>query len=60
MSDEAIAAALLGATEAMIRDRLVAQRAGKPSSYTDQEISAIFIALLIGLHREHSDPINAS
>jgi len=60
VSDEAIASALLGATEAMIRDRLVAQRAGKPSPYTDQEIRAIFFALLIGLRHEAPTPINAS
>ena len=60
VSDEAIASALLGATEAMIRDRLVAQRAGKPSPYSDQEIRAIFFALLTGLHRESSHQVNAS
>ena len=60
VSDEAIASALLGATEAMIRDRLVAQRAGKPSPYTDQEIRAIFFALLIGLRHETPAGINAS
>jgi len=60
VSDEAIASALLGATEAMIRDRLVAQRAGRPSPYSDQEIRAIFFALLIGLRHEAPTPINAS
>src|SRR5438067_7191443 len=60
VSDEAIASLLLGATVAMIRDRLVAQRAGKPSPYTDQEIRAIFFALLLGLRHEAPTPINAS
>jgi hypothetical protein len=39
---------------------LVAQRAGKPSPYADQEIRAIFFALLTGLRQESSGPINAS
>lgn len=60
VSDEAITSALLGAMEAMIRDRLVAQRAGRSSPYTDQEIRAIFFALLTGLRHEGSDRVNAS
>jgi AcrR family transcriptional regulator len=49
LNTNALASALLGATEAMIRDRLLAQRAGNPLPYTDQEIRAIFFALLHGL-----------
>jgi AcrR family transcriptional regulator len=48
-SDDAIASALLGATEAMIRDRLMAQRTGKASPYSDEEIGRVFLALIAGL-----------
>jgi AcrR family transcriptional regulator len=48
-SDDAIASALLGATEAMIRDRLMAQRTGKPVPYSDDEIGSVFLALIAGL-----------
>ncbi len=48
-SDDAIASALLGATEAMIRDRLIAQRTGKPAPYSDEEIGSVFLALIAGL-----------
>jgi len=51
LNDGAIASALLGATEAMIRDRLMAQRQGKESPYSDAEIRATFFALLNGLSR---------
>jgi AcrR family transcriptional regulator len=50
-SDAAIASALLGATEAMIRDRLLAKRSGKDSPYGDDEIRLVFLALLSGLGR---------
>jgi AcrR family transcriptional regulator len=49
LNDNAMASALLGAAEAMIRDRLLAQRSGNPSPFTDSEIGAIFLALLDGL-----------
>jgi AcrR family transcriptional regulator len=52
LHDDALASALLGATEAMIRDRLLAQRAGKPMPYGDQEIRAIFLALMHGLQHQ--------
>src|SRR5258708_33738168 len=48
-SDDAIASALLGATEAMIRDRLMAQRSGKASPYSDEEIGSGFLAMIGGL-----------
>ena len=54
LNDDALASALLGATEAMIRDRLLAQRAGRPLPYSDQEIRAIFFALLHGLQHQAS------
>lgn len=49
VSDEAIASALLGATEAMIRDRLIAVRSGKPDPFSDGDVRAIFDAMLSGL-----------
>jgi AcrR family transcriptional regulator len=52
LSEDAIASALLGATEAMVRDRMMAQRAGRPSPFSDEEIRAIFFALLTGLGRD--------
>ena len=54
LNDDALASALLGATESMIRDRLLAQRAGHPLPYNDQEIRAIFFALLHGLQHQAS------
>ena len=54
LNDDALASALLGATEAMIRDRLLAQRAGRALPYNDQEIRAIFFALLHGLQHQAS------
>jgi AcrR family transcriptional regulator len=51
IADQAIASALLGATEAMIRDRLMAQRAAKPSPFKDADVRAIFAAMLTGFGR---------
>src|SRR5262249_17824011 len=51
LNDDALASPLLGATEAMIRDRLLAQRSGRPVPYNDQEIRAIFLALMHGLQQ---------
>jgi len=51
LNENALASALLGATEAMIRDRLLAQRAGRENPFDDREIRAIFFALLQGLHQ---------
>jgi AcrR family transcriptional regulator len=51
LSDEAMASAILGATEGMIRDRLMAQRAGKEDPFSIAEIRAIFLAFLTGLHQ---------
>ena len=56
LSDNGVASALLGATEAMIRDRLLAQRAGREVPYTDQEIRAVFFALLHGLQHQVGSP----
>ena len=49
VSDEAIASALIGATEAMIRDRLLAVRAGLRDPFNDADMRAIFGVLLEGL-----------
>jgi len=46
LNDFAMASALLGATEAMIRDRLMARE-----SFSDEELRAIFSAMLEGFHR---------
>jgi AcrR family transcriptional regulator len=51
LNDEALASALFGAAESMIRDRLVAQRCGKPSPFSDEELRAIFFAFLDGAAR---------
>ena len=39
-------------TEAMIRDRLMAQRAGLPSPFPDAGVRAILASMLSGLGRE--------
>ena len=49
LDDLAIASAILGATEAMTRDRVVAQRNGEPQPFSDEAIVAVFESLLRGL-----------
>lgn len=49
LSDDAMASAILGATEGMIRDRLMAQRAGNEDLFSIAQIQAVFLALLTGL-----------
>lgn len=49
INDIAAASALLGATEAMIRDRLMAQRAGKEIPISDDDVRAVFFAFLDGI-----------
>jgi len=49
VSEYAVASALLGATEAMIRDRLMAERGGKPEPFALDDVRAIFFAILTGL-----------
>lgn len=56
LSDAAMSSALLGATESMIRDRLIAQRSGKESPFTNEEIRAIFFSILSGLGRHAPSP----
>jgi AcrR family transcriptional regulator len=50
-NDEALAVALMGAVEALIRERLVTHRANQPDPYNDTEIKAVFQALVSGLSR---------
>lgn len=45
----ALASALMGASEGMIRDRLVAERSGKPNPFTDAEIKLVFDTLLMAV-----------
>jgi AcrR family transcriptional regulator len=45
----AVASALIGAAEGMIRERLIAQRAGRPSPYSDGEMASVFAAMLSGV-----------
>ena len=45
----AVAAALIGAAEGLIRDRLICERAGKPMPYSEADMSAVFTAMLTGL-----------
>jgi len=47
--DEALAIALIGAAEALLRERLIARRAKQPDPFTDEELKAVFLALLSGL-----------
>jgi AcrR family transcriptional regulator len=56
LNDAAAASALMGAAEGMMRDRLIAQRIGKPNPYSEKEISAIFTAMLQGLIKQRSEP----
>jgi AcrR family transcriptional regulator len=51
LSDDAMASAILGATEGMIRDRLMAHRAGKEAPFSIVEIRAVFLAFLAGLRQ---------
>jgi len=49
LQETAAASALIGATEAMIRDRLIAQRVGKDSPFTDDDVRSIVFAFLDGM-----------
>lgn len=49
LNDQALAAALLGLAESMIRERLIAERTGQPSPFTDEEIGAVFNAFMDGV-----------
>jgi AcrR family transcriptional regulator len=47
--EAAIESAVIGAAEGMIRDRLLAQRSGKPNPFSDEEIRRVFAAVLEGM-----------
>ncbi len=49
LADNALSSALLGAAENMIRDRVMAERGGKPDPFTNEEIGQVFSALLHGV-----------
>ena len=49
-SEEALAIALMGAVEALLRERLIARRANRPDPFTDDELKAVFAGLVSGLH----------
>ncbi len=48
-SDAAIASALRGAAEGMIRDRIIAHRSGMIRPFSEREIQRVFAAMLEGL-----------
>jgi AcrR family transcriptional regulator len=50
-NDEALAIALIGAAEALLRERLLARRANQPDPFNDDELKAVFLALLSGLSK---------
>jgi TetR/AcrR family fatty acid metabolism transcriptional regulator len=56
LDDTAVASALLGAAEAMIRDRILAERAGKPNPFSEKKISRVFAAMLQGLSEAGTVP----
>lgn len=49
LSEEAIASALMGAAEGMIRDHAVARRSGKAGAFSKAEIRTVFDFILAGL-----------
>ena len=51
-NDEALSVALMGAAEALLRERLMARRANRPDPFDDAEIRAVFLALLSGLSQK--------
>lgn len=44
----ALAAALLGAAEAMVRERVIAKRSGARRTFSDRQVQRIFVAMLDG------------
>lgn len=49
LREEAVAAALIGAAEGMIRERLIAERAGHPNPIPEADIRSVFSSMLTGL-----------
>ncbi|GAC1438919.1 MAG: hypothetical protein NVSMB68_10580 [Thermoanaerobaculia bacterium] len=48
-NDRALAAAILGLAESMIRERIIAERTGAENPFTDAEIRTVFEALMNGV-----------
>jgi AcrR family transcriptional regulator len=48
-NDNALAFALLGASESLLRERLMARRLGQAEPFTDEEMRNVFVALLNGV-----------
>lgn len=46
---EALATALMGAVEALLRERLMSRRANRPDPFNDAELKAVFVGLVSGL-----------
>lgn len=59
-NENAVAYALMGAAEAMIRERLIAERASKPNPFTDTEIREVFASILSGLTQDGATRQNSS
>jgi AcrR family transcriptional regulator len=49
LSGAVITSALFGATEGMVRDRLLAERMGQPAPFNDEEITRVFEVLVRAL-----------
>lgn len=49
LPEAALASALIGCAEGMIRERLIARRAGEPDRYSREDIREIFEAIIEGL-----------
>lgn len=49
LNDNALAAAILGLAESMIRERIIAERTGAKNPFTDAEIRTVFEALMNGV-----------
>jgi AcrR family transcriptional regulator len=49
LNDHALAAAILGLAEAMIRERIISERTGQPNPFTNEEIGAVFAAFMNGV-----------
>ena len=56
----AVAAALVGAAEGMIRERVIAERAGRPAPYSEAEMRDVFTAMLAGLSAQGAGAISSA
>jgi AcrR family transcriptional regulator len=54
-SDAAVTAAVMGAAEGMMRERLLAERAGKSRPFAEREVRHVFAALLSGVAAPATD-----